>query len=68
LLGLAYDPAWIRHGAAQLHWYAKPLQPGRKMGHINFCHADAASLANWLAAIELPDAYQAARAWASARL
>lgn len=68
LLGLSYDPAWISHGAAQLHWYGKSLQPGRKMGHINFCHADAAQLAIWLAALELPVAYQAARTWASARL
>ncbi len=68
LLGLCYDPAWISHGAAQLHWYDKSLRPGRKMGHINFHHADAAQIAKWLAAIELPVAYQAARAWASTKL
>ena len=68
LLGLSYDAAWIRHGAAQLHWYGKPLRPGRKMGHINFCHAEAGPLAAWLAALELPETYRAARAWASARL
>ncbi len=68
LLGLSYDAAWIRHGASQLHWYGKLLQPGRKMGHINFCHADPAALANWLAALTLPETYQDARDWALARL
>lgn len=68
LLGLPYNAAWIRHGASQLHWYGKLLQPGRKMGHINFCHADAAPLADWLTALELPETYQTAREWALARL
>ena len=68
LLGLSYDPAWIRHGASQLHWYGKSLAPGRKMGHINFCHADAAPLADWLNALALPETYGAARQWALARL
>jgi 5-(carboxyamino)imidazole ribonucleotide synthase len=68
LLGLSYDEAWMRLGASQLHWYGKVLRPGRKMGHVNFCHADATPLADWLAALELPETYQAARAWALARL
>lgn len=68
LLGLPYNEAWIRHGASQLHWYDKLLQPGRKMGHINFCHADAAPFADWLTALELPETYQIAREWALARL
>jgi 5-(carboxyamino)imidazole ribonucleotide synthase len=68
LLGLPYDTAWIRHGASQLHWYDKSWRPGRKMGHINFSHADAAPLADWLAALALPESYTAARAWALDRL
>ena len=68
LLGLSYDPAWISDGASQLHWYGKSLQPGRKMGHVNFCHPDAAQLAAWLTALELPATYQGAREWALARL
>lgn len=68
LLGLSYNTAWIRHGASQLHWYGKLLQPGRKMGHINFCHADATPLADWLTALELPAKYQTAREWALVRL
>ncbi len=68
LLGLSYDAAWISHGASQLHWYGKALQAGRKMGHINFCHRDPAQLADWLTALALPATYQAARAWALARL
>ena len=68
LLGLHYDAAWIRQGASQLHWYGKAWQPGRKMGHLNFCHPDPAALAGWLAGLALPDHYQGARAWAAARL
>jgi 5-(carboxyamino)imidazole ribonucleotide synthase len=68
LLGLDYDPKWIRDGAAQLHWYGKQWQPGRKMGHLNFWHLDAAPLADWLTALTLPEAYQPAREWALARL
>ncbi len=68
LLGLDYDPKWISDGASQLHWYGKRWQPGRKMGHVNGWHLDAASLAPWLTGLELPDAYQGAREWALARL
>jgi 5-(carboxyamino)imidazole ribonucleotide synthase len=68
LLGLPYDVAWLGHGASQLHWYGKSLQPGRKMGHINVCHADAAALADSLAALALPETCRAARDWALARL
>jgi 5-(carboxyamino)imidazole ribonucleotide synthase len=68
LLGMPYDTAWIKHGASQLHWYDKPWQPGRKMGHINVIHADAAALADWLAALALPASYHGARAWALDRL
>jgi 5-(carboxyamino)imidazole ribonucleotide synthase len=67
LLGLSYDAAWIRHGGAQLHWYGKRLQPGRKTGHIYCCHADAAPFAAWRTALDLPETYQAARDWALGR-
>ena len=68
LLGVAYDPAWLQHGAAQLHWYGKDLLPGRKMGHINFAAPDVAQLAAWLGEMTLPAELESARTWAMARL
>jgi 5-(carboxyamino)imidazole ribonucleotide synthase len=68
LLGLSHDRAWLGPGAAQLHWYGKPWQPGRKMGHINFWHLDGAPFADWLTALALPETYRAAREWALNRL
>lgn len=68
LLGLSYNAAWLMHGAAQLHWYGKSLQPGRKMGHLNFYHPNSAQLAAWLIELELPTAFESSRAWALSRL
>jgi len=68
LLGVQYDTAWLKHGAAQLHWYGKEYRPGRKMGHVNFTHASPLQLAEWLQAFEMPAAYEDARQWAVLRL
>jgi 5-(carboxyamino)imidazole ribonucleotide synthase len=68
LLGQHYSPEWLNHPAAQLHWYGKSWQAGRKMGHLNFYHPDAAQLAIWLAELDLPPASVPARAWALNRL
>jgi 5-(carboxyamino)imidazole ribonucleotide synthase len=68
LLGQHYNPEWLNHHAAQLHWYGKSWQIGRKMGHLNFYHPDATQLAIWLAELDLPPASAPARAWALARL
>ncbi len=68
LLGVAYDTAWLQHGAAQLHWYGKSLLPGRKMGHINFASPDVAQLATWLRDMPLAPELENARSWALARL
>jgi len=64
LLGLPYNTAWLRHGAAQLHWYGKSLQPGRKMGHLNFYHPSPEQLAAWLIALEVPVNFESSRRWA----
>ncbi len=68
LLGLPYNPAWLQQGAAQLHWYGKSWQAGRKMGHLNFCHSDPKQLAQWLMAVEMPASFNGARDWALHRL
>lgn len=67
LLGLPYNPALLKHGAAQLHWYGKSVQPGRKMGHLNFYHPTTKQLATWLSEVDIP-AFETARAWALSRL
>ena len=68
LLGQPYNQDWLKHRAAQLYWYGKSWRAGRKMGHINFYHADATQLAIWLAELDLPPASEPARAWALTRL
>jgi len=68
LIGLHYDTAWLKHGAAQLHWYGKSWRAGRKMGHLNFYHPDPLYLANWLRELELPGRYQDDCNWAVRRL
>ncbi len=68
LLGLPYNAAWLRHGAAQLHWYGKSLRPGRKMGHINLYHPQPEQLAVWLTELEIPSTLESARSWALSKL
>lgn len=68
LIGMSYDHRWLSHGAAQLHWYAKSLLPGRKMGHLNFHHSSPDKLAAWLQEMDLPPYYEETVAWALARL
>ncbi|QYF95694.1 5-(carboxyamino)imidazole ribonucleotide synthase [Massilia sp. PAMC28688] len=68
LLGVAYDQAWLAHGAAQLHWYGKDYRPGRKMGHINLASPDVRQLAQWLGEMTLPAELEASRSWAIQRL
>lgn len=68
LLGLHYDTTWLRHAAAQLHWYGKTWRPGRKMGHLNLHHPNPAKLVNWLQELDLPREYQTDVQWAIERL
>jgi 5-(carboxyamino)imidazole ribonucleotide synthase len=68
LLGLPFNADWMKHGAAQVSWYGKQLQPGRKMGHLNFNHAAPLKLAAWIDDLALPIQYAAARQWVLARV
>lgn len=68
LIGVGYDTSWLEQGAAQLHWYGKELRPGRKMGHLNFNHAEPGQLAEWLGALKLPAFYDEPLAWALSQL
>ncbi len=64
LLGMEWNPAWLVQGAAQFHWYGKLHKPGRKMGHVNFNHADAKRIVPLLEQLPLPTSYQPAIQWA----
>ncbi|TDK66557.1 5-(carboxyamino)imidazole ribonucleotide synthase [Sapientia aquatica] len=64
LIGVPYNPDWLKHGAARLHWYGKDWRAGRKMGHLNFHHPDPAQLRQWLTELELPEQFQSAKEWA----
>lgn len=69
LIGLPYNEAWLRHGAAQLHWYGKSVRPGRKMGHLNFYHPTSPEqLAAWLVQLEAHSVCENTRLWALTRL
>ncbi|MBC3871859.1 ATP-grasp domain-containing protein [Undibacterium oligocarboniphilum] len=68
LLGVPYDAIWLKHGAAQLHWYGKSLQPGRKMGHLNFYHPSAVQLSDWLVELEGLATFENSCKWAVSKL
>lgn len=44
LVGVERDDRWLSVPGAELVWYGKTVQPGRKVGHINFCHGDLACI------------------------
>ncbi len=68
LLGQHYNPAWLEHGAAQLHWYGKSWREGRKMGHLNLHHHDPRKLAEWLQTLAIAPELNESRDWALLRL
>jgi len=69
LIGLPYNQEWLSHGAAQLHWYGKSMQPGRKMGHLNFYHPTSPEqLAAWLVELKAPSVSESSCLWALSRL
>lgn len=68
LIGLGHQPQWLSVPGAQLYWYGKELRKGRKMGHVNFHHAKPEQVAQWLTALQLPEAYSASVEWAEQRL
>jgi 5-(carboxyamino)imidazole ribonucleotide synthase len=52
LIGSPFNPAWLSHPLAQLHWYAKTVRPGRKVGHLNFSHSDRSLLQQAVASLQ----------------
>ena len=57
LIGSALDPAWYSVEGARIHWYGKSVRTGRKLGHVNFHHADKAKLAQWLSSLPVDQRY-----------
>ena len=53
LIGTDRDPLWLQMPGAQMHWYNKALRPGRKLGHVNFTHAEPSVLLAWIESMPL---------------
>lgn len=71
LIGTSFNTAWLSHPLAQLHWYAKTVRPGRKVGHLNFSHPDRSLLQQAVASLQplLPTApYPSSLQWAQEQL
>jgi 5-(carboxyamino)imidazole ribonucleotide synthase len=68
LIGLQRNPAWLDLSGSQLHWYGKEARAGRKLGHINFHHAEPEKLLGWLDALPLSDVYDEAKNWTQQQL
>ncbi len=52
LLGRSWKPEWLQVPGVHVHWYGKKIRPGRKVGHVNICRADQASLIESLKALQ----------------
>lgn len=65
LVGTEFNPKWYHVAAAEVTWYGKSVRDGRKVGHINLCHADLDLLEQSLSELEtlLPAHYQPVIQW-----
>lgn len=57
LIGAPLAPDWFSSEGARIHWYGKQVRPGRKLGHVNFHHADPQVLQAWLEQLPLDAGY-----------
>lgn len=57
LIGAPLAQEWFSSEGARIHWYGKEVRPGRKLGHVNFHHADPQILHNWLEQLPLDAGY-----------
>lgn len=48
LLGRHWQPRWLSVPGTHVHWYAKEVRPGRKVGHVNISRANSSDLAQSL--------------------
>ncbi|MGB4246695.1 MAG: ATP-grasp domain-containing protein [Pseudohongiellaceae bacterium] len=61
VIGRAVDPACLALPGTRLHWYGKQERAGRKLGHLNFFHPDAARAAEWLRRLPLDATFAESR-------
>ncbi|MFT7619949.1 MAG: 5-(carboxyamino)imidazole ribonucleotide synthase [Planctomycetota bacterium] len=61
LIGDELTNEWYTTPGARIHWYGKDVRPGRKLGHVNFHHADRKELARWLTESPLSSRFEGAR-------
>ncbi|MGD8175998.1 5-(carboxyamino)imidazole ribonucleotide synthase [Marinimicrobium sp. ARAG 43.8] len=51
LLGRDWRPQWLGVTGTHVHWYAKDIRPGRKVGHVNIHRPDTPRLTESLTAL-----------------
>ncbi len=70
LVGTQRDDRWLAIPEVELYWYGKEVRAGRKVGHINLCAVDSASLRRALHQLAplLPESYRETLAWAADNL
>lgn len=70
LIGTELNQHWLAINLIHLHWYAKEVRAGRKVGHLNLVHHQREKLLASLDALIplLPTDYQVAIAWAKQQL
>ena len=61
VIGKAVDSACLALPGTRLHWYGKQERAGRKLGHLNFFHPDAAHAAEWLSLLPLDATFAESR-------
>lgn len=44
LLGRDWQPRWLSVPGTHVHWYAKEIRPGRKVGHVNVHRPDVSTV------------------------
>lgn len=70
LIGTELNQHWLAIDLVHLHWYAKQVRAGRKVGHLNLTHNQPEKLRGSLEALTplLPTDYQLAITWAKQKL
>ncbi|WP_347330645.1 5-(carboxyamino)imidazole ribonucleotide synthase [Marinimicrobium locisalis] len=70
LLGRDWQPRWLSVPGAHVHWYAKEIRPGRKVGHVNVHRPDVSALMASLKALreQVAEADQCVFDWALAQV
>jgi 5-(carboxyamino)imidazole ribonucleotide synthase len=70
LIGTDLNTDWLKLPLVHLHWYAKEVRAGRKVGHLNLNDSDTDRLSATLEALVplLPPEYASGMTWAQSKL